>query len=502
MILQINHQQKNPAAVAAHDLIETLFTLVEEGYLGQSQLARLRIHLDWIQYRNSFREPVMAVPCGSARDGGTAPLEVHINTRQILAQSLRADILRAILRAAPGPSTDMITSSLGSIPTSATKGAAGPRDVALEGFCSFRSSIAWEFNRLYWHRLSDWEKATGRGYEQALPGGKSDAHHPAAIADGVADFWTLLKDLEKQNQLPAELFILEIGVGMGNRAALWLDCFQALDRQRGTNYYPRVKLLLGDYSLATLERSRPVLQNHLDLCSFMVLDALNPIRTLSFLRHKILHIHLTNVYDNLPDEELARRDGRLYLVQVRAFLPAADAARISEGFEITVDELSRSVDRLLDVGPDFLADRSRGILFWQEMWKAVRLEERLVALDELGADALPDGLNPGRIEEILSGAPSDIRFHLSTGALESFRNTLPLLRPRGYLQVQDIFVTDMNAYRMGFHGPGKLDGSIVNWVNGVLLREVAERAGYDLHFASFHYRPGSPTSILYTTQRE
>jgi len=55
---------------------------------------------------------------------------------------------------------------------------------------------------------------------------------------------------------------------------------------------------------------------------------------------------------------------------------------------------------------------------------------------------------------------------------------------------------------MGFHGPGKLEGSIVNWVNGALLREVAERAGYDLHFAPFHYRPGSRTSVLYTTQRE
>jgi hypothetical protein len=265
---------------------------------------------------------------------------------------------------------------------------------------------------------------------------------------------------------------------------------------------PRLKLLLGDYSLATLERSRPALKNHLELCSFVVLDALSPIRTLSFLRHKILHIHLTNVYDNLPDEEIARRDGRLYLVQVRAFLPAAAAERISESFKIPVAELKRNVDRLLDVGPDFLPDRVQGILFWQEIWKALRLEERLVALDELAADALPDGFDSARLEEILSGAPSDIRFHLSTGALESFRNTLPLLHPRGYLQVQDIFVTDMNAYRMGFHGPGKLDGSIVNWVNGVLLREVAERAGYDLHFAPFHYRPGSPTSVLYTTQRE
>jgi hypothetical protein len=488
MILQINHQQKNPAAAAAHDLIEILFTLQEEGHLEQSQLARLRIHLDWIQYRNSFREAVMVVPCGSPHNGQVAPLDLHVNTRQVVQESLRADILRAILRASQRrPMTGVSVEAEG---------------VALEDFCSFRSSVAWEFNRLYWHRLSDWEKATGRGYEQALPGGKSDANHPAAIADGVADFWTLLKDLEKHNQLPLEIFVLEIGVGMGTRAAHWLDRFQVLDRLRGTNYYPRLKFLLGDYSLATLERSRPALMKHWELCSFMVLDALNPIRTLSFLRHKILHIHLTNVYDNLPDEEMARRDGRLYMVQVRAYLPATDAARISEGFRIPLADLQRNVGRLLDVGPDFHSHREQGVAFWQETWKAMRLEERLVAMEELNAGSLPGGLDEARLEEILTGAPSDIRFHLSTGAVESLRNTLPLLRPRGYLQVQDIFVTDMNAYRLRFHGPGKLDGSIVNWVNGVLLREVAERAGYDLHFAPFHYRTGSQTSVLYTTQRE
>jgi hypothetical protein len=106
------------------------------------------------------------------------------------------------------------------------------------------------------------------------------------------------------------------------------------------------------------------------------------------------------------------------------------------------------------------------------------------------------------MEDILKEAPSDLRFHLSSGALESFHNTLPLLHPRGYLQVQDIFVTDLNEYDMGFHGPGKLDGSIVNWVNGALLREVGERSGYNLHFTPFKYRAGSNTSVLYTTRRE
>ncbi len=68
----------------------------------------------------------------------------------------------------------------------------------------------------------------------------------------------------------------------------------------------------------------PPSANISDLCSFVVLDALNPLNNLAFLRHKILHIHLTNVYDNLPDEEIARRDGRLYAVQVRAYIPSAE----------------------------------------------------------------------------------------------------------------------------------------------------------------------------------
>jgi len=86
--------------------------------------------------------------------------------------------------------------------------------------------------------------------------------------------------------------------------------------------------------------------------------------------------------------------------------------------------------------------------------------------------------------------------------VESFVNTVPLLHPRGYLQVQDIFVATMDEYRQGFRGPGKLDGSVVNWVNGALLGAVGARTGYDVHFAPFRYRPGSRTSILYTTLRE
>jgi hypothetical protein len=486
MILQLNHLQGKQAAASAQDVVSAVYSLREEGYLDDSQFANLRVHLDWVQYRQNFREVVAVTQCVNHR-GETSPLmEIHVDARQVVPGALREQLLCAVAGASP-----------------ATHGESRrtPERVYLEEFGSFRNSIAWQFNKLYWHRLADWEKATGKGYEQALPGGKSDANHPEAIADCVADFWTLLRDLETKNQLPPEVFALEIGVGLGTRSQIWLDRFRAVDAERGTNYYPRVKFLLGDYSLATLDRSRPALRDHLDLCSFIVLDALDPGKTLSFLRHKVLHIHLTNFYDNLPDEEFARRDGRLHLVQVRAILPTPGGTHW-QGWRCTNEEINSTIRRLLDAGPESLSDRARGVSFWQEIWKAVRLEERLIPVEDLPDVEFPAGLNPTHLEEILEDAPTDFRFHMSSGALESFRNTLPLLHPRGFLQVQDIFVTSLHDYRLGFHGPGKLDGSIVNWVNGVLLREVGERAGYDVHFAPFRYREGSRTSILYTTQRE
>ena len=483
MIVKLNHLQGKAAATSAQDVVGTVYTLLEEGHIEKAQFARLQIELDWIQYKQNFREVVIATR-GYNQQGQQVPLvDVHVDTRQVVPGCLRGALLRALAHTnAPEPQNqDRLT---------------------LEDFQSMRSSIVWEFNKLYWSRLKDWEMATGKGYEQALPGGQSDGHNPGAIADSVGDFWTLLRDLQAKNQLPPEIYLLEIGVGTGVRCGMWLNKFRDLDRLRGTDYYPKLRVLLGDYSLATLDMSKPAVKDHADLCSFLVLDAINPLKTLSFLRHKIMQVHSTNVYDNLPDEEVVRRDGKLYFVQVRAYLPMGDVVRLATEFEIPSDKLRATVGRLLSGNTEYLGDSARGIAFWMAIWEAVRLEERLVLVEDLPDFPFPQGLDASKVEEMLKEAPSDFRFHLSSGALESFLNTVPLLHPRGYLQVQDIFVTDLDQYRLGFYGPGKLEGSLLNWVNGALLKEVAERAGYDVHFAPFHYRKGSRTSVLYTTRRD
>jgi hypothetical protein len=497
MILQLNHLQ-GKAAAATQEVIETLYSLLTEGHIDSGEFARLRIQLDWLQYKKNFRDVVLVTE-GTEPGEEPAPfMHIQVDTRQVVSGCLKPEMHRAMLLAKARSAAPMSPSLMSRTLPEDTE----PDRLPLEEFKSFRSSIAWEFNRLYWHRLKEWEQILGKGYEQALPGGQSDANHPDAVADSVADFWTLLRDLESKQRLPAEIYILEIGVGTGQRYGLFLDRFHAIDQQRGTNFYPKLRVLLGDYSLHSLDRSRSAVEKHIDLCSFMVLDALNPLKTLSFLRHKLLHVHLTNVYDNLPNDEVLRRDGKLYFIQVRAYLPMNQVVRITEKYGLPFEKARTLVTRLLEGGPDYLGDYDRGMGFWMEIWDAMKLEERLVPFEDVIDTALPPGLDLAKLEEILKDAPSDLRFHLSSGALESFYHTIPLLYPRGYLQVQDIFVTDLNQYRLGFHGPGKLDGSIVNWVNGVLLREVGERSGYDVHFAPFQYRKGSKTSILYTTLRE
>ena len=92
--------------------------------------------------------------------------------------------------------------------------------------------------------------------------------------------------------------------------------------------------------------------------------------------------------------------------------------------------------------------------------------------------------------------------HVSNGTLSSFAETLPLLHPFGKLQCHDLFVVDHNEFGTGFFGPGKYDGSVVNWVNGPLLAHVGARLGFDTRFSAFAHRSGSNVKTLTAQARD
>jgi hypothetical protein len=481
MILHINHVQPGRAD-STSGVVTTLLSLLEAGEIDPNTLGHLNVHIDWVQYKSNFREPVSIRRV--MKDDEMLPLaDIAVDLRQMQPETLRRSLSEALNGAGPD-----------SLET--------PRRVYIEPFTPMRSSIIWTFNSVFWKYLPIWEKASGKGYEKALPGGHSDGHNVEAIHDSIVEFWEQLQKIEKQHLLPPEIYILEIGVGTGERACRWLDGFKAMDFERGTNYYSRLRFLAGDYSVATLHRVMESLKAHAELSSFVEVDAVNPFKSLSHLRYKVMLITLSNVYDNLPTDELVLRDGKLFFIEVRAYLPATEVTRISEKYHIPAGNFHATVEKLLADGPESFESLEQGMGFWKEVWAAVRLEERLVSAHNLSEAHLPTGLKPSHIEGLIENAPANIRFQMSSGATESFINTIPLLHPRGVLQVQDIFVEKLTDYLHGFRGPGKMDGSIVNWVNGALLEVVGAQSGYDVHFAPFRYRKGSKTSVLYTTQRE
>src|SRR6202167_5312419 len=131
MILNLNHLHAKSAAPNAQAVVETLYTLLEEGLIERSQFARLRIQLDWIQYKQNFRE-VVSVAENCDDRGEQTIMDLHVDTRQVVAGCLRPEILRAMARARANESE---------------REAAQDR-VALEDFKSLRRSVVWQFNGL------------------------------------------------------------------------------------------------------------------------------------------------------------------------------------------------------------------------------------------------------------------------------------------------------------------------------------------------------------------
>jgi hypothetical protein len=453
--------------------------IIEAVCASPADLSRLRVVCDWIQYRQNFREPVVARPIG---DSG---VEVAFDLRRC------GDI----------PPENLAATVKGSL--------AGPGGLALEPWLPGRDSCIWRFNALYWQALSGWEQATGREYEQSLPGGESDARNTEAARELILELFRIWDDLDARRALPDELYVLELGVGNGTQARTWLDEFVSLDQRHGRDYYRRLRYLMGDYSPHVLDRACQAVAHHSERISALVVEATRPAITLGFLAGKAFLVYISNVYDNLPTDEVARIGGRTYLVETRAFLADADADVITTRFGIEKDRLAPLIDRLLRIGPELLsesapehfADPGQATSFWQAVWEALRLRERYAPLEGLDRYQVMPSLT-GEILRSLIEAEGDVRMHVSNGALASFTGTLPLLHPYGRVQCHDLFLTGSEQYRTGFYGPGKYDGSVVNWVNGPLLQLVASRRGFGVEFTPFRQRTGSNILTLTAQARD
>jgi hypothetical protein len=445
---------------------------------------RLIVNLDWVQYKRNFREPVTLrrfMPV----DGDGPRAEVVIDMRRVGSIDLPAAVQRAIR---------------GAVATELSAEPAASGQVLLEEYRSPVESIIWAFNRNYWEHLSSWEATFKKDYVAALPGGASDGTHPDFWRDRVSRFVDVLERLEARQILPAEIYVVEFGVGSGQQARMWLDTFQRVCAERGHGYYNRLLYLMTDYSRDVLQTARRTVEMHRDRVSSINIDAADPLEALAFLRYKVLFVHSCNLYDNLPTDAVVRVAGRAYRSLVRAYVDGGRARAICEDHGVAEDEFVATVQRVLRFGPDALGDEKTGVLFWSDVWDAVRLDEVFEEIHDPAAVRLAPIVDL-RLADVLGDLPDTTRVSLSSTALRSFVNGLSLLHPEGTFQVQDIFVRDLAQYG-AFRGPGKMDGSIVNWVNGPLFRAIAERLGFHVLLEPFTYREGSNTVVLSTRPKD
>jgi hypothetical protein len=451
--------------------------------------SRLAAVLDWVQYRRNFRAPVMVRPFGrdpaSNRASGGLPLaEIAIDVRRakdIPYETLVADIV------------DRLAKALGLIPDV-------HECVHLEEWVRPSKSVIWSFNHAYWRHLRAWDTTFKKDYASALPGGESDGTNVAFWRDQIATFMQTLDRLDEWSELPDHIHVLEFGVGDGRQAEVWLEQFAAACEEQGRDYMGRVRYLVADYSPHVLQRAMSRLSRFGEFVDGLELDFRNPIHGLGHLRGKVLFAHTTNLYDNLPTDEIMRVGDRAYEPLVRASITPQEIAEIAEKHSVPQDQLVPTIQRALRQGPDSFGKVEAGVRFWSDVWDAVHLEEIYVEIAAPASMRVAPSIEL-HLDELLDELPEWTRVHASTVAVESFAQTLALLHHQGALIAQDIFVSEISSYA-AFRGPGKLEGSVVNWLNGPVFQLVGERAGFTVELTPFTYRQDSNTVVLQARPRD
>ena len=448
--------------------------------------SRLAAVLDWVQYRRNFRAPVMVRPFGRVPgayvDGPLA--EIAIDVRR--AKDLPYETLVQQI-------VDRLSKALGLIPDV-------HECIHLEDWVRPSRSVIWSFNRSYWRHLAAWDETFQKDYAAALPGGVSDGTNPAFWSDQIATFMETLDRLEEWSELPDEIHVLEFGVGDGQQAKVWLDAFSRACEERGRDYLRRVRYLMADYSPHVLARALARVADYGHQVECLELDFRNPVHALAPLRGKVLFAHTCNLYDNLPTDELMRVGDRAYEPLVRASITPGEIAELAANHGIPEDRLVATVQQILRDGPDSIGDVERGVRFWSDVWDAVHLEEIYEEILAPAAMRVAPSADL-HLDELLVEMPEWTRVHASTVAVESFAQTLALLHHEGVLTAQDIFVRGVSQYA-AYRGPGKLEGSIVNWLNGPVFKLVGERNGFRVAIEPFPYRENSNTIVLSARPRD
>ena len=113
MIVHINHisqKSKNAKKSQLGELVSlvtgALVDFVEDGVLDANLAPSLRIHLDWIQYRTNFRDPVIVRRTTDSLGKPMSLAEIAIDLRQADPAQLTLQLSRALKSVGPTAASD------------------------------------------------------------------------------------------------------------------------------------------------------------------------------------------------------------------------------------------------------------------------------------------------------------------------------------------------------------------------------------------------------------
>ena len=459
--------------------------LVQRAVAGRSLPAR--VCWSRIRYRQHFR-PAAALR-ELRRAGGHRAFELTVDLGQVAAPAALEGELRRVLDG----------------PVRAAGTDIGP-------FVRSSHSPMWQFNAAFWRHLPRFMQAAGRDFRDSIAGSPDTDRK---LTDEDARRCIARLRAASGHRPGAPLAYLDVGAAGTEHAASMIGYLAAA-------HVGPVEYVLGDISASALRRARQRLGSRRDQVTlhYVRLDLQQPYAPLARFRGRILTAHLTNVLDNLPGEQLARVDGRHYLLQTQLYLPAAALRRLAAAHGLDTDRLATDLTAIATTGVErflaaygtrFAARDSRArrggadgehrlMLFWQDLFgnpadlrSGLKLRERLVEIPD------PDGFEPSppatpglervcrpgtTLRESLSSAGSYTWLHLSDRAIGGCLQLLALLHPHGMLDITDILLRDLVSHYAAYRGPAKFDGSVVQWFNGALFQAFARRAFPDCSFCS------------------
>jgi tetratricopeptide (TPR) repeat protein len=178
----------------------------------------------------------------------------------------------------PGPLLTKSRSSgtLGQAAVASLGRARGER-LVVQDFCPFPQSREWELGQAYLR-----EKGSQAFLRDVAPVPHVVNNDGNLSLAGAQLLFTALREAEQEEKLEDEIRVLELGVGVGLFARLFLDAFRALCRQHAADYYDRLVYVAGDYSDRMLRDAgrHGTFAGHPGRYLLRVVDALNPVEGL------------------------------------------------------------------------------------------------------------------------------------------------------------------------------------------------------------------------------